>query len=41
MRRLVEVQLVQAILMTAITPAWQVSFHGAAIGGLVTMALLL
>ena len=27
--------------MTVITPAWQISFHGAAIGGLVTTAWLL
>jgi hypothetical protein len=39
--RLAWVQLVQAALMTAITPAWQISFHGAAAGALVTAALLL
>jgi hypothetical protein len=41
LRRLVEVQLIQAVLMTAITSFWQISFHSAGIGGLVTIALLL
>jgi len=40
LRRLAWVQLVQAVLMTAVTPAWQISFHGAAAGALVTTALL-
>lgn len=41
LRRMAWLQLVQAVLMTAITPAWQISFHGAATGALVTTALLL
>lgn len=40
-RRLAWVQLIQAVLMTAITPVWQISFHGAAVGALVTTAMLL
>jgi len=39
--RLAWLQFVQAALMTAITPAWQISFHGAAAGALVTTSLLL
>ena len=41
LRRLAWVQLVQAVLMMAITPFWQISFHGAAAGALAAMALLL
>ena len=41
LRRLAWVQLVQAAPMTVITPVWQISFHGAAIGALVTTVLLL
>jgi len=37
--RLAWVQLMQTTLMTVITPAWQISFHGAAAGALVTTAL--
>ncbi|MDY6876780.1 MAG: hypothetical protein SWK90_11345 [Chloroflexota bacterium] len=39
--RLAWLQFVQAALMTVITPAWQISFHGAAAGALVTTSLLL
>ena len=39
--RLAWLQIVQLVLMTAITPAWQISFHGAASGALVITTLLL
>lgn len=40
LRRLALIQLAQAALMTAITPAWQISFHGATSGALAATALL-
>lgn len=41
LRRLAWLQFAQTALMTIITPFWQISFHGAASGGLVTAFLLL
>ena len=40
LQRLVAVQLLQVGVMTAITRFWQISFHGAAVGGLATIALI-
>ena len=41
LRRLAWVQMVQAALMTAITPFWQISFHGATAGALAAVGLIL
>ena len=41
LRRLAWVELVLAVLMTAITPSWQISFHGSMVGALIATSLVL